>query len=606
MRVLALAGLIWGLLSPSPVSVAVATSVSSAAQVVPGTTVSYSVQVTAPSGADEVEVGGALPQGLAFAGGEKCVAQGAAVLCELGDLAAGETAGAAFEVDTAPSLDAGDLSVTMWTSCQGCDASAPATAAAEIVPQADLTLDEDGPSVLRAGKRAVYTLTVQNEGPSDSRQVVVEDRLPSPLTFVSGDGCDGQGRVVRCSAEVVRPGAQHRFQVVVAVPDEVGADRDVVNAAVVRAATEDTDPSGDTASVRSTVEDRARLTVSVSTDTAVIVPGRSFAYTVEVFNAGPSPARDVIVDDLLPEGFTLVEGTSAYTASPTAQGARGLVERTTESGAGTPGDGAGSRRVDAGPSGDGAGSRRVGAGPSGDGAGSGRLDAGPSGDGAGSRRLDAGDGAGSWRLGTVPAGEARRVTVQVNVDPTRAAGVVADTASVTCADCGDPAKAGTHTIVRPSADVEVGARVSPERLGPGDQAVYHLTLTNRGPSAATGMTVTDRLPEALAAAPVQGCSLRLDVLTCAVATLAPGETRTWAVDVRAPSEFSHPLTMLDRFQVTLPESITDPDPATESMSVVAELVPPEARWPWVAGAGAVAMLALGAILLGRRRRAKGQ
>ncbi|MFI6322893.1 hypothetical protein ACIBG8_35540 [Nonomuraea sp. NPDC050556] len=192
----------------------------------------------------------------------------------------------------------------------------------------------------------------------------------------------------------------------------------------------------------------------------------------------------------------------------------------------------------------------------------------------------------------------------MSVDPARAAGVVADTASATCADCGDPVRAGTHTIVRPSADVEVGARVSPERLGPGEQAVYHLTITNKGPSAATGMTVTDRLPEALAAAPVQGCSLRLDVLTCAVASLAPGETRTWAVDVRAPAEFSHPLTMLDRFQVTLPESITDPEPATESMSVVAELVPPQARWPWVTGV--LVVLALGGLLLFGRRKRRGR
>lgn len=640
MQLLALAGVVCGLLSPPAAGVSVTTSVSSTAEIVPGTTVSYSVQVTAPFGANEVEVGGALPQGLAFAGGEQCLPEDAAVLCSLGDLAPGETAAASFQVDTAPSLDPGRLDMTMWTSCQGCDVTSPATATATIRPQADLTLDEDGPSVLRAGRQSVYTLTVQNEGPSDSRDVVVADQLPSPLTFVSGEGCEGEARQVRCTVEVVRPGGQHRFHVVVAAPGELGADRDVANTASVGSDTADPDPSGDTATVRSALEDRARLTVGVTTDSAVIVPGKAFAYTIEVHNDGPSQARDVVVKDVLPEGLELADpGQSSPPASgivessppvygsappadpdlrtpptttPTAHPpSPSATPSATAGSAGTVSPRAGSEGTASvvptprdGATGGFAGTASVGAAPRGQatagskGTASARAFMG----GAGSQAT-AGDGHGdTWRLGAIPAGEARSVTIRAWADPDTPAGIIADTATATCADCETTAKATTRTIVRPSADVMVTAEVRPGRLGPGEQAKFILTLTNKGPSTATGMTVTDELPEALSAAPVPGCSLRLRLLTCEVPRLAPGQSRTWTVDVRAPAQVDHPLTLLDKLNVTLPGTITDPDPASQSASVAAELVMPETRWPlMVAGAALAAALGVSAVLFVRRR-----
>lgn len=529
MRILVIPVLLVGLLGDpvagaSPLrAVRVDTELTAADEVVPGTAMSYSVRVTAPSGAVDVEVGGTLPHGLAFAGGELCLPQGPAVVCTLDDLAPGETAAAAFQVDTAPNLPAGALSMTMWTNCQGCESPMSATASSQLTPQADLTLDEDGPSVIRAGRRSAYTLTVQNEGPSDSTNVVVTDLLPDPLTFVSGKGCSAEGRQVRCATDSIRPGAQHRYVVVVAAPDEVDAHRGVVNTATVEADTPDTDDSGDSASVRSRLEDDARLTIDVSTSTGLVIPGLPFDYIIQVYNDGPSPAKDVRITNALPAGF------DEASACP----------------------------------------------------------------------------GGTCTFGTIPAGDSRRVTLRTNVDSATPAGTITDTAAATCADCTGPATAASRTLVRPSADVSVFADVRPSSLGPGDQATYTLTLTNKGPSTATGMTVTDRLPEQLSAAPVAGCTLKLALLTCAVPSLAPGQSRTWTLVVRAPAEVDHPLTVLDRVSVSLPHSISDPQPDSESSSVAAELTLPAPRWPWaLVGLTLAALLAAAVFLLVRRSRTK--
>lgn len=284
------------LLSPPPLpgGMTIQTAITPVdAQGVPGTNASFAIQVSADEGASDVVASGSLPDGVTFADSDTCEAGGPGVECDFGDLDAGESASAVLRVALSPSMGDGSMSLTLITGCADCGSPLPATVTLPLATQADLSLDLDGPAVIDAGSTAAYTLTVANDGPSDSQDVVVRERIPAPLKVVSGCPCE---------IDVLPAGEQRSFRVVVRAPDDVGAEREVE---VTATATADTpDPSGNSASIQSEIRDDARFSVQVTTGAATITPGEPFRYVVEVRNQGPSPAREVVVRDLLPKGLS--------------------------------------------------------------------------------------------------------------------------------------------------------------------------------------------------------------------------------------------------------------------------------------------------------------
>ena len=79
----------------------------------------------------------------------------------------------------------------------------------DVVARADLRLDKtDSPDPVVAGDTLTYTLTAINDGPSDARQVVVADTLPTGVT-PSG--------VQTCSWPVIPAGESRQCQIVVQV-----------------------------------------------------------------------------------------------------------------------------------------------------------------------------------------------------------------------------------------------------------------------------------------------------------------------------------------------------------------------------------------------------
>ena len=74
---------------------------------------------------------------------------------------------------------------------------------AQAVDPADLSLEKsDGPDPVVQNQVLTYTLAVANAGPDPATNVVVEDKLPNQVDFVSVDAstgnCDTQGRNVTC------------------------------------------------------------------------------------------------------------------------------------------------------------------------------------------------------------------------------------------------------------------------------------------------------------------------------------------------------------------------------------------------------------------------
>lgn len=75
---------------------------------------------------------------------------------------------------------------------------------AAIVPNANLAVTiADRPSPVWLGDNLSYTVTVTNQGPSDATNVVVTNQLPVGITFISAatsqGGCSRAGDIVRCN-----------------------------------------------------------------------------------------------------------------------------------------------------------------------------------------------------------------------------------------------------------------------------------------------------------------------------------------------------------------------------------------------------------------------
>lgn len=179
-----------------------------------------------------------------------------------------------------------------------------------VVKQADLSMAKTGVSdIVVAGRELTYTLLVDNGGPSTAEDVVVIDRLSDDVTFVRAAPVPVSsaspltwhlGTIpVRCSQEI---------QLVVQVDPD--ASDTLTNTAVVDSGTPDTNPGNNQDEEWTVVVRQADLSVAKIGDPGVVVAGRELTYTLLVRNAGPSPAQDVVVIDHLPDDtMTFVRAT---------------------------------------------------------------------------------------------------------------------------------------------------------------------------------------------------------------------------------------------------------------------------------------------------------
>ncbi|MCZ6877703.1 MAG: DUF11 domain-containing protein, partial [Acidobacteria bacterium] len=115
------------------------------------------------------------------------------------------------------------------------------------------------------------------------------------------------------------------------------------------------------------------------------------------------------------------------------------------------------------------------------------------------------------------------------------------------------------TIIEELADLSVTLSDSPDPVTVGSDLTYLITMTNNGPSQATGVVLTDTLPAGvsfLSAAPSQGtCSQSGGILGCAMGNLAADSSATVTIVVSVGSTSS--TTLSNTAAVTGNES--DPD-----------------------------------------------
>jgi len=330
----------------------------------------------------------------------------------------------------------------------------------EPVPVIDLELekavDNFTPNV---GDVINFTVTVVNRGPSVATGVIVTDQLPSGYNYVSHTGgaynpANGEWNIgtlavnqtvtLTIAASVNSTGVfLNLAEVTNANEDDIdstpdnGVDTDGDNEYIDDNGDED---DGDGATIDPNPVIDLELEKSVNVTTATV--GDQVIFTVEVSNRGPSTATGVVVTDQLPSGY------SYFTHSFTQ--------------------------------------------------------------GTG---YDAGTGI--WLVGTLPAGQSATLTLTAtvnatgnylnlaevtnanedDVDSTPDNGVDTDGDGDSIDDDGDEDD-GDGATVTPEAliDLELEKSVSNVLVNAGDQVTFTVSVTNRGPSTATGVEVTDQLP----------------------------------------------------------------------------------------------------------------
>ncbi len=322
-----------------------------------------------------------------------------------------------------------------------------------MAPTPDLRVTQsDAPDPAASGAPLTYTVIVANAGSLAATGVVLTDTLPGSVTFGSATpsqgSCSGTSVVV-CELGSIDVDAQAQVTLVV-TPTAAGA---IENHATAMA--RETDRAlADNSAVESTLVDAIDLAVAKVGSADPVIVGATLVYTVTVANLGPATATGVVLTDTLPSGAVL--------------------------GSATPSQG-----------------------------------------------TCAGSGPLVCNLGVIANGGS--ATVIVTLAPT-VAGTARNTATVAANEPDANAANDTaieETLVEAWADLGVTKAVQPGTVRVGEALVYTVTVSNAGPSAATGIVLTDTLPGGVSlgsAVPSQGICWGTGPLVCTLGTIASGSS----------------------------------------------------------------------------------
>lgn len=331
-------------LNPDRVANLLLQKTASVTTVAVGDSYTYTLTVTnngGPSSATGVVLVDQLPTGITFNSGTITrggvasatgIAEAAGtVTATIGDMAVGEVIIVTLNVtatNAAVGTATNNASVTANENEPNPDPD-PNTASVNVDVNAivDLVLAKTSPATAIAGDQLTYTITVDNNGPATATNVSVVDTLPAGVTFDNGTGGtfdDSVAGQVTISVPDIAPGGRATLTMVVDVASNIGGTTVTNNVAVTSDEIELPATQGqETAAVSTNIVPSVDMQVTKVGQSATVIPGSQFSYTITVDNLGVSDATGVTLTDTLPAGVTLVsisEGGTAITNTATVNG----------------------------------------------------------------------------------------------------------------------------------------------------------------------------------------------------------------------------------------------------------------------------------------------
>jgi uncharacterized repeat protein (TIGR01451 family) len=282
------------------------------------------VENTGPSAAANVVIGNPIPAGLTIAGGDgPCAAGFPCTLASLapGEL---RTARLDLLVPIDYSgpqtyVDAATIHSDAQDPAGGNDSSSASTL---VVPtQADLAIAVTGPSSVAPGGLIHYVGTVTNLGPGPALNVRTSTVLPSGASLVSGTTptspttCTlpvaGASNLLFCVTPELPVGGVLPFDVTLQAEANLVPNAVITLIATATSPTPDLHSADDRVVVRTVVAtpDQADLEVEMTHTPDPVVAGGNVTYTAVVRSLGPATATTVTLTDTLPPGFALVSAT---------------------------------------------------------------------------------------------------------------------------------------------------------------------------------------------------------------------------------------------------------------------------------------------------------
>jgi uncharacterized repeat protein (TIGR01451 family) len=210
---------------------------------------------------------------------------------------------------TINSAASGSLSNTATVSSATTDpnpANNSATDTDTLAPQADLAVTKtvDADEVAPGGPIG-WTVTVTNSGPGTARNVALLDTLPAGVTLSTTElsgatgSCSGEPAVLCLLGDLA---IDQTAELLITATVDPSTQGQLTNAASATSP-DDADPENNTAQAVATVVAAADLSV-VKSVSGPPVAGGTVEWTIEVGNAGPAVAPDVVLTDPLPAGVT--------------------------------------------------------------------------------------------------------------------------------------------------------------------------------------------------------------------------------------------------------------------------------------------------------------
>ena len=169
-----------------------------------------------------------------------------------------------------------------------------------ITVSSDLVITKSSiPNPAVAGRMITYSLVITNNGPSDARDVMLIDVLPSGI--LNAEFSTNDTTWLPWNSTYMIGNVSNGASVIIHIRALMGqiATETIINTATVSSSTPDPDISNNRVSENTPVTDIADLSITKDITSSPVIAGTPLTYMISIKNNGPSNARGVTFSDIV-------------------------------------------------------------------------------------------------------------------------------------------------------------------------------------------------------------------------------------------------------------------------------------------------------------------